>query len=39
MTALPVELFLGFGLMAVACERCGAAVCEDEALWRQDVVL
>ncbi len=27
---LPVELFLAFTLLAVACERCGAAIREDE---------
>ena len=26
MTTLPVELLLAFGLMAVACDRCGAVV-------------
>ncbi len=29
---LPVELFLAFTLAAVACERCGAAVREDETV-------
>lgn len=32
---LPVELFLAFTLMAVACERCGAGVGEDELVCRE----
>lgn len=32
MTTLPVELLLAFGLMAVACDRCGAAVRDEDEL-------
>ena len=30
MQPLPLEFFLGFAILAVACERCGAPVPEDE---------
>lgn len=32
MTTLPVELLLGFSLMAVACDRCGAVTRDDGEL-------
>jgi uncharacterized Zn finger protein (UPF0148 family) len=32
LTGLPFELFLGFGLLAVVCERCGTAVSANEGM-------
>ncbi len=32
MTTLPVELLLAFGLMAVSCDRYGAAISEEDML-------